>query len=155
DRARATRSGAAVCGCAGIAAPARSARPAAGYRGEPESYGRTRARSPGPRPVPCQLGIALADAVAALLVVAERVEARAGGREKDALPRPGCDNRALHRFAQHLAALDVHRRLEDFGEPRPGLADRVRSGDIVEVGRAFVEIVALRQAAANPVDALV
>src|SRR5690606_29477401 len=102
-----------------------------------------------------QLMDQLAEAVAARLVVAELIEARAGGGEQHDVSRDRRDDGAPHGLAEHFAALDRYVRLEDFGEPRPRLADRVGGGDIAEVGRTFVEVVALRQAAANPVDALV
>ena len=45
--------------------------------------------------------------------------------------------------------------LENLGKARPGIANDIGGGDIAEEGRAFVEIVALGQAAHDPVDAAV
>ena len=95
----------------------------------------------------------LAEGIAARFVVAELVEAGAGraraSRRRPAAPRPspGAPPRTASRCA--APACSGSSRSAKRG---PGLADGVGGGDVAEMRRALVEIVALGQAADDPVD---
>jgi len=70
-----------------------------------------------------QLSHESAEGFATGFVVAELVETGAGGRKQDDVARPRRCHRAGYRLGQHLALLDVHRRLENFGKARAGLTN--------------------------------
>src|SRR5690606_28067595 len=82
--------------------------------------------------------------IAAGFIIAELVETRACWAQQHNITRLCRGHGRLHRRAHHLAPFDGHPAFQQFGEARPGFADRIGDCDIAEILLAIAETVFLR-----------